>query len=436
MPWLTPDNIPEDDTCRPLSIPADSVWLALVSGALTELTQKYNWQKFGTLTVAETVARMQLIVDGYYDDPCAGCSLPEGGRIIRIGLHGLMEELGDDGAWHDPSGDYVIPPPDARSGGTPPDQNCLAAKNAVNVLQQLYENLSESWASHLSEAEAGTEFIIAAVAVIGFEFAPITFGIVAFMEVVFAALYTALEYLGADLWDSAFTEQITCFLFDCASNEAGVVSFDWDCFMAHLNSLTDSFGLSEIQLRLYLQVAYILYFIGGVNGLNLAGGTTAITSGSCDGCTPWCYEWDFTISDGGWAARTGFGTTVGHYASGEGWQPDIHEDACSGHGYTYLFLDVPSNSNIAKVEYEFASAIGGFDIIFFDQNTTGHSIVQRTALDNGVATIHTAEMGEATCTTIEITISKCGTGAGWTQTKCRVYGEGTMPEFTGGGVCP
>lgn len=283
MPWLTPDSIPEDDDCRPLSIPADSVWLALVSGALTELTQKYNWQKFGTLTVDETVAKMQEIVDAYYAGGC-GCTLPDGGRIIRIGEHGHIEELGDGGSWGDPTGDYVIPPPAAREGGTELDQKCLAAKNAVNVLEQLYETLSEAWASHLSEAEAGTEFIIAAVAIIGFEFAPITFGIIAFFEVVFAALYTALEYLGADLWDENFTDQMVCFLLDCAVNTDGVVTFDWDCFMADLNSLTDSFGLTELQLRLYLQVSYILYFIGGIDGLNLAGRTTEISDDVCGAC--------------------------------------------------------------------------------------------------------------------------------------------------------
>lgn len=300
MPWLTPDATDADKTCRRLLIPENSVWLALVSGALTELTLKYNWQKFGDMTVDETVAAMRAIIDGYYDDGCDTCELPGGGKIIRIGAHGHIEEL-TDGAWGEPTGDYVIPLPSAREGDEP-DIKCLAAKNATNVLQQLYENLSESWDAHLSEAEAGTEFIVAAVAVVGFEFAPITFGIIAFFQVVFGALYAALEYLGSDLWDENFTSQMECFLFDCAVVDAGVVTFDWDCFMAKLNSLTDSFGLSEIQLRLYLQVAYILYFIGGVDGLNLAGGTTEIIDDDCSGCDlTWCYvirmndlDYDFT----------------------------------------------------------------------------------------------------------------------------------------------
>ena len=284
MPWLTPDSIPEDDDCRPLFIPANSVWLALVSGALTELTQKYNWEKFGTLSVDETVAQMQIIVDGYYNTACLNCTFPDGGAIIRINQHGVLQQLDGSGNWTEPTGDYVIPPPDARSGGTSVNQNCLAAKNATNVLKELYTNLSMSFASNLSAAEAATSFVGALVALIGFEFAPITTGIVIFFEAVFQLLYQALAYITADLWTDAFTNQLTCFLLACAVNTAGVVTFDWDCFVAKLNSTTDEFGLSEVQLRLYLQVSYLLYFIGGVSGLNLAGGTTAITDDDCSDC--------------------------------------------------------------------------------------------------------------------------------------------------------
>jgi len=303
MPWLTPDSIPEDDDCRPLSIPADSVWLALVSGALTELTQKYNWQKFGTLTVDETVAKMQEILDGYYTSPCNACTTPGGYRVIRISEHGELEQLNSSGEWEPTTDEYHIPPPEARTEGTEPDQNCLAAKNAVNVLQKLYENLTDSWNENLDAAEAATAFILGAIALVGFEFAPITWGIIAFLTPVFTALYSALEFLGSDLWDDNVTKQFECFLLDCVINTAGVVTFDWDCFNRHMNSLADDFGLSDDQLRLYLQVAFMLYFIGGADGLNLAGRTTEITDDVCDFCAPepWCYEWADTtelLADG------------------------------------------------------------------------------------------------------------------------------------------
>ncbi len=284
MPWLTPDSIPEDDDCRPLSIPADSNWLALVSGALTELTKPYNWQQFGSLTVQETVDKMQEIVDGYYTSPCASCTTPGDYRVTRISPSGHVEQLDPSGNWVDATDEYHIPPPEARTEGTEPDQNCLAAKNAVYVLAALYENLTDSWNENLDAAEAATAFILSATALVGFEFAPITWSIVAFLTPVFTLLYTTLEWIGADLWDENVSKQIECFLLDCVMNEAGVVTFDWDCFIAKLTTLTDSFSLTEDQLRLYLQISYMLFFIGGVDGLNLAARTTAVTDDDCSFC--------------------------------------------------------------------------------------------------------------------------------------------------------
>jgi len=291
MPYLTPEDFGEGEDCRPLSIPATTDWLAIVSGALTELTKPYNWEQWGSLTVDECVERMQEMIDLYYEG-CNPCMIGGEFRVIRINFEtGELEELNGDGEWVPATGDYDIPPPEAREGGTPDDQICLAAKNAVNVLDQLYESLSESWGSTLSEAEALTDFTLILVGVVGFAFAPITAAIAAFFGAVFTLLYNALEYLGADLWDEDFTDQITCFLVECATNDAGVVTFDWDCFTGKLNSLADDFLLSETQLRLYLQITYILYFIGGVDGLNLAGATTEIEDDDCPcGCEINIYE--------------------------------------------------------------------------------------------------------------------------------------------------
>lgn len=341
MPWLTPDSIPESDTCRSLFIPADSVWLALVSGALTELAQSYNWQQFGALTVDETVAKMQEIINGYYEDACSTCETPGGYRVIRVNNEGHVEQLNSDGDWEPATDDYYIPPPDARSGGTSDDQICLAAKNAVNVLHQLYENLSDSYGSALDEAEAVTAFIEGAVAIVGFEFAPITWGIVAFMTPVFAALYGALEFIFADVWDSSVDAQITCFLKLCANNDAGVVTFDYECFMRQLNSLTDNFSLTESQLRLYIQIGYILYFIGGIDGLNLAGATTEITDDDCSECNCTGTSVDFGVSDQGFTQESWEGFSAsGTYMSnifGQG----IYADSLGGFNQIGVSGSVP-----------------------------------------------------------------------------------------------
>jgi len=331
MPYLTPNEIPEGDDCRPLSIPASTEWLAIVSGALTELTKPYNWEEWGSVTVAEAVERMQLMIDNYYDAACGTCETPGGYRVIRISPTGELEQL-DGETWVETTDEYYIPPPEEREGGTSEDQRCLAAENAVNVLHTLYEDLSDSWNGDLDENEAITAFILAAVGIVGFAFAPITWGIVAFMGAVFTALYSALEFIIADLWDADVSKQIKCFLYECSSNDGGVVTFDYACFTGKLNELVNEFSLTAEQQRLYLQISYLLYFIGGVDGLNLAGGTTAITEADCFDCGLLCYQWDFTEVDGGFEPPyPGLPTYASEWVDGTGWIPNhVGADGLNG----------------------------------------------------------------------------------------------------------
>lgn len=50
MGYLTPDITPTSAACRALFIPNDEQYLAVVRGALQELTFAHNWDKYGTLT--------------------------------------------------------------------------------------------------------------------------------------------------------------------------------------------------------------------------------------------------------------------------------------------------------------------------------------------------------------------------------------------------
>lgn len=50
MGYLTPDITPGNAVCRVLFIPDDEQYLAIVRGALQELTFPHNWVKFGMLT--------------------------------------------------------------------------------------------------------------------------------------------------------------------------------------------------------------------------------------------------------------------------------------------------------------------------------------------------------------------------------------------------
>jgi len=319
MPYLTPQDIPESDDCRSLSIPASSEWLALFGGALTTFLYAYNWEQTTGIGVDETIAKMREIIDGFYEG-CVTCDLPGGYANIRIRSDGKLEQL-VNGEYVEPTGDYVIPPPEAREGGSEADQMCLAAKNAVNVLEMVYESLSESWASELSEDQAIIALIAALVAAVGFAFAPIVWALVTPLLFFFGLVYKALDYITADLWDEDFTQKLECLFLNCAQNDAGVVTFDWSCIEDGLQGLATEGGFNELQTRLNLQIGYILMFIGGVDALNLAARTTDITNDDCSDCDRvWGRRMDFTLDDWGFAAVVDpvNGGTVGSYSAGVG----------------------------------------------------------------------------------------------------------------------
>jgi len=307
----TPNSVPGSSGYTVFRFPADPAWGQLILGAAQALAYAYNWYQAGDLTPDEAADLFRQIIEQAPYETC-GCDNPAGGKIIRIGIGGHIQELGEDGTWQEPSGDYTVPPVTPREGGTPQDQICLAAANATNVLQQLYENLTDSWNAELSEAEALTALVLLIVALIGAAFAPITFAIVTFFGWFFGVLYETLEFVGADLWDENFTNALICILVGCAANDDGVITFDWDCFNNKLAAQTDAFDLTVSQLRLFGQIQFMLNAIGGVDALNVAGATTAITSADCSDCDcprAGCFEWD-------WAAAgdmQGWGLVVGSF---------------------------------------------------------------------------------------------------------------------------
>jgi microcystin-dependent protein len=52
--WLTPDSIPTGQTCRVLFLPDDEAFIAIVTGALNNLVEPWNFDQYGTLTPQQT----------------------------------------------------------------------------------------------------------------------------------------------------------------------------------------------------------------------------------------------------------------------------------------------------------------------------------------------------------------------------------------------
>jgi len=318
----------------------DREYAQWILGALEPLVQAYNFYESGDLSPDEAAELFREIVQQapYNLKTCAN---PAGGKIIRVAPTGRVQQLSDANTWETPDGDYTIPPVPARTDGSPSDQICLAAKNAANVLQLLYENVTDSFNADLDEAEAATALTLTITGLLGAEFAPITFALITFFAIVFSVLYGLLEFIGADLWDENFTDTITCILQGCASNDAGVVTFDYSCFNDQLAAQTNIFSLTFEQLRLFGQIQYLLLVIGGVDALNQAGATTAITDDDCSFCDEgWCRNIQDSSGLNEWTAET-FGSATATYSSGA-W----HSADSGGTQWLWISRDFSPNVDI------------------------------------------------------------------------------------------
>lgn len=80
--WLTPDAPGAGFICRPLFIPNGQDWLAIVTGALNELILDYNFEDYGTESVADTVAAFADMFDHFCYNDETGCRLI--GEIVTL----------------------------------------------------------------------------------------------------------------------------------------------------------------------------------------------------------------------------------------------------------------------------------------------------------------------------------------------------------------
>jgi microcystin-dependent protein len=72
MPFLTPNTVPTNDfVCRVIRIPNDPAFVWAVSGALIELTKRWNWEVFGEMTPDEMAqASVPMVEDFLESDAC------------------------------------------------------------------------------------------------------------------------------------------------------------------------------------------------------------------------------------------------------------------------------------------------------------------------------------------------------------------------------
>lgn len=432
----TPNSTPDDTVRRIFIVPNSDEWLGLLEGAVQVLLDEWRYYDWGAMTPAEAASAFNSIVLASYTNLCQ-CELPGGGSVIRLNPDtGHLEELGDDGTWVEPSGDYAVPPITPREGGTAEDQMCLAAANAAHVLELLYESVTDSIAESLTEAEAYTAMVEAFILAVGWEFAPIAFAIGTFFLIVFGVLYAIVALIGADLWDETFTRVLVCALVGCASNDAGVVTFDWTCTQSALAATTDALDFN--QLRLFGQLSYLIEVIGGADGLNQAGATTAITDYDCSPCFPtgWCYFWDFTLSDGGWVVGA-----QGEWSDGVGW---VSQTVSPGVYDVLIYAECPGGCGQPATTVTIVatwtpgSGIEG-DTYIAPFNYDGGSYDIMAPLQTMASGTHSYVFDVVAYGAFNALAANCGTssdvGGSMTIQSVQAEGDSTAPIFSGGSDC-
>lgn len=170
-------------------------------------------------------------------------------------------------------------------------------------------------------------------------------------------LPTLVDYEAAAA-DNAALDEVIC---DLEFALSGAIT--QAAFTAAINGLTSSpattrdtivdllkFGAADL-----VNYLYFLDLVGTSQGL----ATSGIYSCPCD--DPWCYEFDFTINDGGFT-----GLDIGTYQAGQGWVETYQSFPFGGYTGTNIEIPVPLSAELTSIEFEFDAVLGGNDSTTLD----------------------------------------------------------------------
>lgn len=433
--FLTPNAPTGGVFCRTVRLPDDPEWIALFDGVFSELAEIWVWRQNGTLTEEEAAAAwLEIFLD--QDDGCSSCAQPGGEPIVRLNEDGEFEEL-IDGDWAPPAGDNEIPPTPPREDGTDQEKRCLAAANATNVLKVLYEEVTDMYLDGLTLLEAIAHFVAFVAAIILLPGGLIAAAI-ALALVLFRIMFETAEFVTADYWTTAFDDKMQCALYECSSVDGeDVVTFDYMCFQ-DLLAVKINAGEDPLEVVLWGQVQAMLMFLG-VDGLNLAGATTAITTAEC--LCGWTYRWNFLETDGDFAYDGDQSPyNVGTWTLGLGWgMVDTGADNGCGDvfaaGLKSQTFDIPSDCVIERLSLAATNQVSCAHAEAFIGNnrSVGLSHALKLYVDPGWST------------TMSVTGAISGPQSGWHTgieqnhnaadgyiTAYEIYGTGTPPDFVGG----
>lgn len=438
--FTTPPSLPETNITRCVAIPASRHWLGLMNAALLFLSEAWRYEQIDAedMTPEETAAVWYSIYEQYLTGECEGVGCctelrrnPNTGRLEASTDGGLTWLDVDEGPWVDaPNVPYATTPPPLAQGSDEADR-CLAAWNAADVIAEFYRQTA-------GEAGALSYNTLLSMNMFLNELNN------ALLELVYPQQGRLLnasgfldfdwgEYAEAPTLDSTALDALRCLLFCNATVTDGIVSFDFGAVFDNL--------IAELGANPGTAVTLLVGYMGEA-GLNHAGGVLANDTAECDcpACDgTWCYEFDFTATNGGFNpvayALPAVGSN-GVYSAGIGWEDTTVATGSArrrGVGIEREF----TATVITRVEMEYSYTGGAGSGWSGSYATMGLNLGETTVIDRGYPTgplsSPAAVDGEWPADSILFSLmssvcSSCGSSGGTaTITRLTLYGNGENP---------
>lgn len=238
--WLTPDDTAQPNTiARCLAIPEPL--FPMVTGALSLLTEVWNWEQFGTMTPEDAAHLATVMLDEFSEDCGMNCdelllclarsplnsTIPDDAQL-RV-ANGVPQYSYDGTNWLDVYGDVNAQPIGrplvATSGATADARICLAATRATLVLAETYKGVYGAIAADIYNTAN--------------RFANWLNGFNRWLSGIVwpdAAWITQSEALRAHALPTNYAageltaqqiQDLLCLIVTHASDNAGIVTFDW-----------------------------------------------------------------------------------------------------------------------------------------------------------------------------------------------------------------
>lgn len=308
--FLTPPNLPLTRQQRCINIPVSKEWLGIFNAALLALTQEWNYEQTfdSELTPAQCAAICYQIYEDYLKNECGEDTIvdvrqsPENSCILEKSYDGIewipfadlslcapqyrinpatrgLETSLDGETWESvPEAPWVesaspyVPEPNIQPGTTQV-KRCLAAANAVEVIDAFYRETFGAVAAGLNNN----------MLTLNNALADINYGLLSLLYAPEQGLLETLgffefdfgTYMAAPGLEPEDKTALMCLLYQNATVDADIVRFDHGAIQDNV--------VTDVGVNPGTAIALLLGYMAP-EGLDRAGGVQVVTEMDCSDC--------------------------------------------------------------------------------------------------------------------------------------------------------